>query len=172
MHCEKRWQHISTTLNVCLNMVKRFHVQRACFFLKNRPGCCEVSWFNASAWLRRHRKSHFHGLASLVFAPSTIRCLAGARSVTSWAKFTTESSFVGPAPTIKAAAGMTSAWKIPHMERWKMTCGFLCAEASPTVWQRKGGRGGGRGWALVVFLDFSSLYTVICQSCENTREAV
>lgn len=43
------------------------------------------------------------------FCSSSICCLTGARSVTSYAKFITESSFVDPAQTIKGAAGMTSA---------------------------------------------------------------
>lgn len=53
-------------------------------------------------------KSIFMRLYRYFCAPS-VRCLTGARSVTSCAKFITESSFVDPAQTIKGAAGMTSA---------------------------------------------------------------
>lgn len=42
---------------------------------------------------------------------------------------------VNATQTIKGAAGMTTAWKIPHMERWKTTCGFLSAEASSAARQ-------------------------------------
>lgn len=53
-------------------------------------------------------KSIFMRLYRYFCSPS-IRCLTGARSVTSCAKFITKSSFVDPAQTIKGAAGMTGA---------------------------------------------------------------
>lgn len=93
------------------------------------------------------------------------RCLAGARSVTSCAKFISHSSFVDPAQTIKGAAGMTSAWKIPHMERWKMTCGFLSTQANSAFWQRT--RVGGMHRSCIS--GFFFVYTVICQSSETIR---
>lgn len=62
---------------------------------------------------------------------------------------------------------MTSAWKIPHMERWKMTCGFLSAEANSAVWQ---GREGKKKPGSISRLFF--VYTVICQGCENIRETI
>lgn len=92
----------------------------------------------------------------------------GARSVTSWAKFISKSSFVDPAQTIKGAAGMTSAWKIPHMERWKMTWGFLSTEASSAIWQWK--RREKKPHSSISGLLF--VYTVICQSYENTGEII
>lgn len=57
---------------------------------------------------------------------------------------------------------MMSVWEIPHMERWKMICGFLSAEANSAVWQKKTGekKPGSISGRLFV-------YAVICQGCEN-----
>lgn len=123
------------------------------WLFKDRAERCATSWFKAHAAPECCRKINFHKICTVISAPPSIRCLTGARSVTSCAKFIRKSSFVDPAQTIKGAAGMTSAWKIPHMERWKMTCGFLRAEASSAVWQGKRRRRGGER-SLVVFLDF------------------
>lgn len=123
------------------------------WLFKDRAERCATSWFKAHAAPECCRKINFHKICTVISAPPSIRCLTGARSVTSCAKFIRKSSFVDPAQTIKGAAGMTSAWKIPHMERWKMTCGFLRAEASSAVWQGKRRRRWGER-SLVVFLDF------------------
>lgn len=63
---------------------------------------------------------------------------------------------------------MTSVWKIPHMERWKMTCDFLSAEANLAVWQRK--RRGKKKPSSISRLFL--VYTVICQGSENIRETI
>lgn len=127
---EKNRQRSTFFPQQSLNMAKHFHL--LCDYLKTGPGHCETSWFKAYAAFKCCVCRLYRYICS-----SSVRCLTGARSVTSCAKFITKSSFVAPAQTIKGAAGMTSAWKIPHMERWKMTCGFLSAEASSAVWQGK-----------------------------------
>lgn len=120
------------------------------------------------SWLWRQRENPFSGGFAIRCAPHR-RCLAGARSVTSCAKFITHPSFVDPAQTIKGAAGMTSAWKIPHMERWKMTCGFLSTEANSAFWQRTRERERGGGMLRSCISGLFFVYTVICQSSENIR---
>lgn len=134
----------------CLNVAKQFHL--LCD-LETDLGIVKPSDLKHMQPRNAAGKSIFMG-SYHYFCSQSIRCWAGANSVTSCAKFISESSFVDPAQTIKGAAGMTSAWKIPHMERWKMTCGFLSAEASSAVWQRRR-EGGWLGRSLVVFLDFS-----------------
>lgn len=115
-------------------MAKHFGFLSDLWQIKERPGHRETSWFKAA------RKSGLGGIVPLV----VLRRLTGARSVTSCAKFTSKSSLVDPAQTIKGAAGMTSGWKIPHLQRWKMTCGFLSAEANSAVWQGESGGSGGK----------------------------
>lgn len=127
---------------------KKTFKRAACFYYN--PGLDSVKCHDltsAPCWSAAG-KSIFKGRHREPLAPSVIRCLAGAGSVTSWSKFTTESSFVDPAQTIKGAAAMTSACKIPHVERWKMTCGFLWARRPAGLFDR------GRS-LLAVFLDFS-----------------
>lgn len=121
----RRTEKIATLTCFSTALEKKTFKRAACFY--SNPGLDSVKCHDltsAPCWSAAG-KSILVGRHRGPLSPSAIRCLAGAGSVTSCSKFTSESSFVDPAQTIKGAAATTSACKIPHVERWKMTCGFL-----------------------------------------------
>lgn len=116
---------------------------------ETRPGLCKTPWLQtAGKFIFMRLRCYFRPSSVHVSQQVPDQWLHALNSCAS-------RHLVNAAQTIKGAAGMTSAWKIPHMERWKTTCGFLSAEASSAAWQGEPESGKKKRRSLIVFLDFS-----------------